>query len=214
MYIFEHVSTCSTCCCCCYPCQCRAARLKCRAGVALFAPPCTPSQSHLALVATRRCPASAAAAAAAAHCVCRSDISSSFSALLFSHEANAARASSTARSVVGIFGNSEFRKRHRSRQHHRHRSCRRSRSLSRCLVITKSCAQKAATVFAVRFAALLFAVVGVCVVLCCVLCSALVLCPAAPSPFPAASPTLEAYTKLSKLEAVQFNLCVSSPSPS
>lgn len=168
-----------------------------------------PSQSHLAIVAS-----------IAASVVV--DVDSSVLCLgsafvfgfAFSHEANAARASSIARhSTVGPsqtqseFEISEFRNSEsESPLPSLSLSQSQSQSGSVCLVITKASAQAAATVFALRCVCCVVVIqaIGVC-------------CPLSflsPPPSPAPPPPPEAYTKLSKLEAVQFNLCVLLSSPS
>lgn len=175
-YFRTRLHTCSTCCCRC-PRQFRGVRLKCRSSVAPAVAPLAPSaplrrvysvasQSHFAIVAS-----------VAASVVVDSSVLCLGSAFVFgfafSHEANAARASSIAR-----HGTAQRVHRQRSRNlkfsEYRNRnrsllclplSLSQSQSGSVYLVITKASAQAAATVFALRSVLLLFRLT-LCVVLC------------------------------------------------
>lgn len=217
-YFRTRLHTCSTCCCRC-PRQFRGVRLKCRSSVAPAVAPLAPSaplrrvysvasQSHFAIVAS-----------VAASVVVDSSVLCLGSAFVFgfafSHEANAARASSIAR-----HGTAQWVRRQRSRNLKFSEYRNRNRSLL-CLPLSLSLSQSqsGSVCFSDNESERPSGGNSFCAALC-VCCVVVVIqanvvcCPLSPSA--PSLPPLEAYTKLSKLEAVQFNLCVllSSPSPS
>lgn len=160
------------------------------------------SQSHFAIVAS-----------VAASVVVDSSVLCLGSAFVFgfafSHEANAARASSIAR-----HGTAQRVRRQRSRNLKFSEYRNRNRSLL-CLPLSLSLSQSqsGSVCFSDNESERPSGGNSFCAAFCVVVIQANVVCcplsPSAPS-----LPPLEAYTKLSKLEAVQFNLCVLLSSPS